>query len=282
MKTFFKIFLFAGIAAAFTSCGEVEPVIFNGDNTGMDTYLSFSRSNYNLPIERDQTGSVVVTLNASTLSDADRTYIIEVIPNDGIYAANPATYSVPAQVTIPAGEYQGTFTINGTDGGLVTGEPKTFSIKVADSSLTGEYVDSNIAVVSVFEVCALQSPFLGSYMLEQQTTSIFEEIIIPDGIVQLVEGDSPYERRFTAVPWPAYNTAPQVFYISFKCDFLNLRDNTKIDVGVGCDAGIFLGEGEIDESYDTADDSVFFLTMTNDKTKDCSDSEQITFKLTKQ
>jgi hypothetical protein len=283
MRTFFKIALFAGFAA-FTSCGEVDSVSFDGTDTGANTLLAFSRNTYSLPIERDLTGSLVVTLNASTLSDTDRTYAVEVIPNTGLLGADPATYSVPVQsITIPAGEYQGTLNIYGADGGLVDEQTKNFSIRLAESSLHGENMDSNFAVVNVFEVCALQSPFLGNYQLEQVTSSGFEgETIIQDGLVKLVEGDTPYERKFNALIWPAYNTTPVTFNIVFKCDFLNI--DSLLDAGVGCDdegGGIFVGPGATPESYDTTNDSEFFITVTNDKKNSCNGREQILLRLTK-
>ncbi len=289
MKTLFKIFLLAGAAVFTTSCEDVEPAIFNGADTSNGTFLTFSRSAYNLPVERDETGSVMVTLNASTLSAADRVYAVEVIPNTGLTGANPATYSVPGEIIIPANQYQGFITINGVDGGLVTGESKNFSIKLADSSLSGESMDSNLAVVNVYEVCPLLSPFVGNYQLTQVNDSYFSdgqggsEPIFQEGVVVLKEGESPFDRTFDVVVWPNYNTAPTTMDVAFKCDFVNVTNNFEVGVGCGADDPIKMKPGANPESYDTTDDSVLILTVTNNSTGACGagESEQITIQLTK-
>jgi hypothetical protein len=205
MKNIFKL-LIAGLLVA--SCGEVEPVTFNGQE-GLPNFLSFSRSSYNLPIVRDANGSVEIVLNASTLSSADRTYNFELVPNNSALAANPATYTIPGSATIPAGEYSGTAVINGVDNGLVDATKKNFIIRITNPQENDSY-DTDQATVLVYEVCPLgdledpnNQPFLGEYMVEQITADSGStgSPIISDGIYILEPGLTEYDRFITFEPY---------------------------------------------------------------------------------
>src|SRR5690606_15142409 len=100
-----------------------------------------------------------------------RTYNIEVIPE----TANPNTYIVPVtSLTVPAYQYNVSFDITGQDNGLVDDEVKTFKIKIADASITDESTGFTESTINVYEVCPLQSPFLGVYRVTG--TSLFQDL----------------------------------------------------------------------------------------------------------
>ncbi|WP_129751633.1 hypothetical protein [Flavobacterium beibuense] len=230
MKTFFKILL---LAAVVTSCDDVEPTIFHGDDPAEQTFLSFSSGTYSLPIERNATGTSTVTLTVSTISTVDRTYNIEVIAG----SANPATYSVPTSVTILAGEYTATFNITGTDNNLVNENIKTFEIKVSEASITGESLGDVQSTVNVYEVCPLQAPFLGTYKVTS-TSAIFNNVFpFGNGVnIELLEGSNPYERVFFGNAYAGYGSTQRI-PINFQCDYLNLGANLNAQVGCGEEDG---------------------------------------------
>lgn len=280
MKIFFKVLLLALIV---TSCEDVEPTIFNGNDTSNSTFLSFSRTRTSLPIERDATGTLNVTLNASTISNADRVYSVDVITEAAV-PADPATYSVPGTVTIPAGSYQGTLTITGVDDGLVDATRKTFFIKLADSSITNENMDANLVEILVYEVCALQAPFTGLYELDQITPGFAPAggiTSFKEGEVMLSIGDSPYDRVFLGEPYPGFSSSTEVI-LSFACDFVNL--GAPINTGIGCEGepDIIFEPTDSPSMYDTTDDSEFEVTFTENAGGGCGVAPaQTTLRFTK-
>jgi hypothetical protein len=285
MKTFFKILL---LAVLFTSCEDVEPTIFNGNDSSNVTFLSFSSTSYSLPIERDLTGTSTVILNASTISSVDRTYNIEVIVEDLPTSANPATFSVPSSVTIPANEYQGFLVLTGTDGGLVDANEKTFTIKVSDASVTTEsYDDGSLsAIIKVFEACELQSDFSGKYMLTQVSPNFGptggDTKTLQEGIVDVAIGNTPYERTFTAKVYPGFGFPDLDVVMSFTCDGINWGGPRYVGTN-GCSEGnpISFDRSEDSAPYDTNDDSEFEFVFTEDITNSCNARRDVIFRLTK-
>lgn len=225
MKTFFKILL---LAAVVTSCDDVEPTIFHGDDPAEQTFLSFSSGTYSLPIERDATGTSTITLSVSTIATTDRTYNIEVIAG----TANPATYSVPASVTVPAGEYLATFDLTGADNGLVDDVIKSFQIKLSEADITDESLGFAEATINVYEVCPLQSPFLGVYKVSSDSALFNANPFGDNTNIVLEEGSNPYERTFVANGYVGYGSAQRIA-INFQCDYLNLGNAINTQVGCG-------------------------------------------------
>ena len=275
MKTIFKLLL---LTLVFVSCEDHEPAIFNGENEGNPTFISFSRGTYNLAVERDLTGQVVVTVNSSTVSSVDRTYNITVLPNDSEFAADPATYSVPATVTIPAGSYQGTFTITGTDGGLVDAVRKNFSIQI--TGLTDESIDDDTVVVNVFEVCSILDDFTGSYTISMPNGALTDTPLIPGGQYTLEMGESEFERTFTVdSPYVSFGVPATEFTISLACgdtDFSNLP----LDTGLACSTGnnLIIETTDLANSgnYDTTDDSSFTVNITENSASACGGAPVLT------
>lgn len=272
MKTIFKLLL---LAVVFTSCDDVEPTVFNGMNESNDTFLSFSRGTYNLQVERDLTGEVVVTVNASTVSSVDRTYTLEVIPGDSEFSADPATYSVPATVTIPAGSYQGTFTISGTDGGLVDAERKNFTIRL--TGLNGEYIDDDTITVNVFEVCSLFDDFSGNYTITMPSLSLTGTPLIANGVYNLQEGESVFERIITVTsPYADYGLPATEFVLSLACGKTSFS-NLPYDTGLACQEGgpyLVIDNTTLANAgtYDPEDDSTFTVKVIENSSSACNGS----------
>lgn len=278
MKIFFKILL---LALVVTSCSDVEPTVFNGEDTSNPTFLSFSNVKYTLPIERDASGAVNVIVNASTLSPNARTYRVDVVLDEN-NPANPATYFVPTEVTIPANEYSGILAITGTDGGLVDGTAKSFFVKLHDEDVASVYMDSNLVEVSVLEACITDGPFMGMYDIEQ-ITSQFAGPAFSEGLVELKAGNSPIERKFTVDNmYPDYNVPGQTIGIIFTCDGATITD--EINSGIGCTSGIniIFAPSSTPGAYDAENDSEFYLTFTENATSTCNTGpQQTTYKFTK-
>lgn len=282
MKNIFKLLL-VGLLAA--SCGDVEPVTFNGQEGG-PTFLSFSKSVYSLPIERDGVGSVEITLNSSTLSSVDRTYNFELVPNTSLLAANPATYTIPGSITIPAGQYSGTAVVNGVDGGLVDATRKNFAIRM-NNIPEDEDFDSDTASFIVYEVCGLGAPFLGQYEVEQITAASPNTgvDIITEGIYTLTEGETVYDRYVTFEPYAGFGLPDANLLITFNCDDLNMFGTYDTELGCPDDAeGVSIAFGSTDNpgDYNIDDDSTFDLIVTENLESACGGSpREVVIRFTK-
>ncbi|OIQ21059.1 MAG: hypothetical protein BM557_04700 [Flavobacterium sp. MedPE-SWcel] len=276
MKTIFKLLL---LALVFTSCDDVEPTVFNGNNESNDSFLSFSQSVYNLTIERDGVGELEVVLNASTVSSSDRVYNIEVDPGDTDSAANPATYTVPTTITIPAGEFQGMMTISGVDGGLVDAAIKNFTINITNLDAETEYMDSESATINVYEVCTVFADFSGNYEISMPNLGLTDTPYITAGVYNLATTTSPFERTFTvASPYADFGVPSTTFTVSLACGASNFTE--AVDTGLACATGNNL----INEpaplgstgSYDPSDDSSFTVRITENAASACGGSPVLT------
>ncbi|AXG72854.1 hypothetical protein DVK85_00845 [Flavobacterium arcticum] len=277
MKTLFKLL---AIAFIFASCEDTEPIIYNGNYEQNDTYISFSRSVYLLPIVQNSTGEVNVVFNASTVTDTDRVYDIEIGFPDNSSAANPATFTVPSTVTILAGSYQGFFTISGVDNDLVDETNKTFTMTITNADETFEYSDSLTATVNIYEVCPLQSDFTGTYYMEVAENYFTDLPGFEAGEVVLAEGSTPYERVFAATAYPGYGGSEEVI-IAFACNYLNLGE--KVASGVACaddpdDSSLTFAPADLEDrsAYNTNDDSYFEMTVIENSTSNCGGGPQNT------
>lgn len=266
MKNIFRLLL---LAIIFTSCEDVEPTIYNGEE-GNPTFLSFSQTRYSLPVERDGVGSSQIVLNSSTISSVDRTYNLAVIPSTSQFAADPATYNLPTSITIPAGQYQGFATLTGTDNAGVTADTRSFAFQI--TNITTENFDSNVVNVDVFEACALNSSFTGTYNVTQITPNfaVADDSAIKLGQITLEEGATIYDRVFETSPYPSYGLPAFDFIITFLCDGTRFGSGS-VDTQIGCTAGanIFLAAGNTFGTYNTDDDSVFEVVITENATSTC-------------
>lgn len=281
MKNIFKLLL---VSLIFTACEDVEPTVYNSSNSApTNTFLSFSRTVYSLPIVRDAEGTLTITLNSSTVSSVDRTYGLEILDTPELTTADPSTYTFPTSITIPAGSYQGTAVVTGVDNG-VTDEVKTIDFII--TGLNGESIDVNQITINVAEVCPLQDDFTGQYVFNQLTAPVNGPSgpihLFPQGQVVTVEmGESEFERVFTGILWPTFFNEQVDFTFTLNCGAVNV---STFDLGYGCvDGGPFtIAQGSPTGSYDTEDDSVITITVSEDATASClSAARNVTFTLTK-
>jgi hypothetical protein len=269
------------IALVFASCEDVEPIVYNGNVESNQTFLGFSRSTYLLPVVQNSTGEVVVTLNSSTVADYDRVYNLEVTLPDNQSAANPDTFDLPSTITIPAGEYQGFITISGVDNNLVDENRKSFNITITNMDENTEIADSNTATINIYEVCPLQSDFLGQYQVQVINPWLAPTLpAFSSGVVTLTEGATPFERVFTANVYPGY-CGPTELTIAFACNFVNLSQEVQTCLRCTADPEdrlITFAPVELDmrSSYNTNDDSSFQLTFNENSLSNCGDGAVFT------
>lgn len=277
MKNIFKILL---VALVFASCEDVEPVVYNGE-TSDNTFLSFSLGTYDLPVLRNGNGNLEIVLNSSNISSVDRTYGIELVQIGS--NADPATYTLPSSITIPAGSYQGVAEITGEDVGVEI-EPKSFIFRI--TGLTNENIDDTDINVNIFEVCDLGADFTGEYIFTQITdpvmngnTPIF--LFEPNSVVNLEVGDNPYQRKFKASVWPGFFDELIEMRLTLQCDQVSVG---RVALGYGCGEGtnFVVGRATTRGSYIEGNDSVITVRVTEDASGSClSSGREVTFRLTK-
>lgn len=270
-----KILVLLTIVGVLFSCSENESKIYNGEQT----LVYFGEDTAELLIEIDATGQLIVPVNASTLSSADRTVNIEVNVDDT--TADSQNYTVPATVTIPAGEYSGDLVIDGED---ITAEttPELLVLRISSFSDASAVISSQELEISVLQYCPIPSTsFVGNYLIEELTPYV-DGPTLSDGTIVAVTATSETGRSFMTDHYPDYcANNPRAFNFSLVCgDVIAAADQSST---CACTSdGLFFGPATTHSTYDVNDDSVFELTFTNDVTGDCGSAVQTTYRFTKQ
>ncbi len=207
------------------SCKENENVQF--DYTNGQTLVYSKDKNIDLPVEEGGQGNTTATLGVTTLSSVDRQVTISVDQDE---TDAPSTmYNVPTSVTIPAGEFNATFDIEGIyDSSLEDGSSKTLVIKL--ESIDSGIVDKSKLNVSIFKVCPetdvveLSISFDGyagetswdltdssgnviesaAYDSSYNNTSIVQELCLPDGTYTFTIYDSYGDGLYDGVTTGTY------------------------------------------------------------------------------
>ncbi|PQJ30830.1 hypothetical protein BST92_02290 [Nonlabens arenilitoris] len=279
MKKIKYISLALAFIAALSSCDETEPIIYNG---GGDALITFSQSQYNLEIVIDDVGDLEVPVNASTLSSEDRTFNIEVVM-DGTTALD-GSYSVASSVTIPANQYQGTFTINGTDIAGVDTNPLDLVIGITDGD---GYVTGSNSIVKVLQICPVDETFFtGDY---QMLHLVFNGFGVPTfGSGKMVELERPAgnTRTFDAPYGPDLGTFSTVTW-EFNLSCNEIVWSASQDALVGCAAtaaNIELSTADPafgNGTYDPLNDATFTMNFVDDDVDDCGARTNVSILMTK-
>lgn len=261
------------------SCSKNESAIYDSSGQGL---VYFGEATSKLAIIFDGEGEVQIPINVSSLSSVDRTVTIAVLETS---TANPANYSLPTTVVIPANQYTGMLVISGVD---VTAEtnPELINLKIVsisgDSSTVISKTDHE---VSVFQSCPVDpNKFIGNYLITE-TTPFVDGPTLSDGTVIVLKHLKPAapttERVFSTKNYPNYCAPFRDFFFNLSCGEVIVRSNQPSTCTCSA-AGMFFGPGAAAASFDASDDSVFYMTFTNDVTGDCSPATQTTYKFTKQ
>lgn len=268
------------VMATLTSCEE--NVVIYDPATGQ-TLAFFSNSSSNLPVLIDQSATVDLELGVSTLSSSDRSVDISIDPSS---TADPLNYTIPSSVTIPANEYFGYLTVSAVDNTI---ETTAETIKINIGTVDGAEVAGNAShTISLFQVCEITpGTFVGDYLIEQLTpinpcdgVQLFEDQVVA------VASTGETSRSFAAI----YLEGISSTFPDLKINFSLVCNDVIVGVSVsnlscGTPPAIDVGPATTPANYDSQDDSVFELTLTEYYTSDggCGcDPYETTFRFTKQ
>ena len=286
--------LILAIAIVVVSCdSDKDRILFDVDKG--QTFLSFDGNSGNLAILINGDGTLEVTVNSSTRDVSDRTFAISIAEGT---TADPTYYSFDGSVTIPANQFQGTFTIQGIDPLGEQISPELLVLSLGDSEGTETGGDFRI---SLFITCPVEEGFFtGDYNIEQITPTIFGyDTFDPDGgghIVTLYdqtnsEGNtgavlgSETERVFLGkyIASLGLNNPESPYVIDFVCEQVVMGVDQA--TGLACSGNaIVLGPAVIQNgTYLSSDDSSFELIFQDDVTDACgATSPDVTLRFTKQ
>ena len=283
MKKILKLTLImALLLVGVMSCDDQpEPVVYNGIESENRTFLSFPSTSYNLPVRVDSEGELIITLNSSTMSSSERAFSIVVV--DSVTTSDSANYSLPSSVTIPAGKYQADIVITGIDNSLQQGE--TLSLGFSLSGTDNVDMDSNLVLVSIFEVCPVPSDFFTGMYLIEQVTPLIDGPTLSDGDIVEVEVDTDdatgLSRKFLTQNYPAYCGSYDYFFVGLNCNKIIIPNQNNICF---CGSGAnWFGTPSTTSNYDVSlGDSEIFISFLDDVQGDCGSVATTTYKFTKQ
>lgn len=276
----FNIYLLAVLTLLFSSCEE-ELLVFNPN--GAETILQFTSLTNNLIIERNGTGSADIEVNVSSIMSTDRTYSLSVDLDKTTVDA--AVYSVPATVTIPAGEVTGTFTVTGTDINVGT-TAETLVINVTggeDAKIEGT---NGVVTLSVFEGCSFTDGFFtGTYEIEVLSPGVFGAGTFgPTGgqiEISIPTGGTPFDRVFTADYFEDSRFSREFEFILICGEVLVPYKDMLVGCG-GNSVNLAIGPPTTNGTFDGTDDSEFIINLTDNVDSDCGGGPvQASYRLTK-
>ncbi|MEP0264477.1 hypothetical protein [Dokdonia sp.] len=277
-----KLLFIAILVTAFTSCDD-DSEFGSGIQDSDPSIVSLSQSSANLSIEVGETREMEFSVNASKLSNNART--INLLINEAS-TLNPDSYVISTtNVTIPANEFSGSFTVTITD---PTGFPALAENLILDIEDSSDYTTSTI-LSSLTIRSGILGPFSGSYKLDViegvfpgfGATGSYET-----GRVIDIEFLSLNDRRITDLCYlPSLGSFCGPFDFSI--------DGNQIVVplqapggGVGCGAALLAQSFSDDQaSIDLDDDSSFQIIFQDnvDNAGGCDvDPYRVVFELTKQ
>lgn len=263
----------------FLACDQ-EDAPFNRvyDSVNGQSLVSFQGSSSDLSVVINETGTVDVFIEVSTASSSDRTISISL---DDSSTANPDNYTISTNsVVIPANEYIAMFTIDGVDNSVET-TAESIIINI-DSTSFESILGTTQHTVNIFQVCPVPADFfVGSYLIEQMSAQI-DGYTLSHGSIVEVTAPSETVRSFQTEAYISYcGGSFFAFDINLVCDEL-IVPLLRTTCSCGGNFDDFFGPATSPESYDITDDSVIFLTFTDDYSSACNAPEQTTYRFTKQ
>ncbi|RRO22572.1 hypothetical protein [Flavobacteriaceae bacterium 14752] len=280
-----KIFLIVILAVGtLISCDDTEPAVFDGSQT----LVYFPNNSANLDVVIDDTGTLDIQVNTTTLSDQDRTVTVEVVEGDATTVDFENVVIPSLSTTIPAGEFFGFLTIEGIDNTVET-NPELLTLRIVDAG--DATIDPATIEVSVRQICPIEEGlFTGPYLLEQVTPIHPANGVLSFNVqtVDLVQNGGSTERSFDAAWLEAAGfSTQQTIPLDLSCNNV-LITSDEIDTGLLCTQGvptITLGSAPQTGNYDPTDDSSFTVIIGEYLTDgDCGVPQPLVteFNLTKQ
>ena len=243
-----------------TSCDDTESPVFTGDKT----LVYFANTSARLDVIIDETGTVDVPVNITTLQEEDTNVTVEIVEDETTAASE--NFDFESTATIPAGEFVGTFTVTGIDQSVET-TPELITFKISDAE--GFVFEDTFVEVTIKQVCPLgeDADFLGDYQLEQ-ITPVHPANGVPSFQTQTVtlvndgETEASTRRAFEAI-WIEGVIDQPASTVSFDLSCNNVVVDPDIDTFLTCDQenNITLGPADITGTYDPEDDTSFTLIL---------------------
>ncbi|MEO1652542.1 MAG: hypothetical protein AAFU64_03265 [Bacteroidota bacterium] len=273
-KLIFGLFSMA-LCLAMVSC---DPDIVVFDSTGGSSVASFTSSGSAISITA-QGPAAEITVGVTTSASSDRTYAISIDTNS---SANANQYVLDGTFTIPAGEFNGTFTITPTFDSLPS-DGSVVDLIINLEEVQNAQLDGirNSFSLSMSKRCPIDGQFLGDYRVEQVAPGIFSSLTFGDGIVTLREGEGPNDRVFTAAPYTNLGSFSAIdFNFTLNCGAVIVAPDQR--TGVGCGGSTFFGPPDVNGTFVDGDDSEVLVNITDDIDQNCGAPVQASFRLIKQ
>jgi hypothetical protein len=165
----------------------------------------------------------------------------------------------------------------------------------ASATLTGKILVLNLSsptiknaifntehTIDIKITCPIASnKFVGNYLIEETTPFVDGPTLNHNQVVTLVRNNET-ERQFVTRTYPTYcTTTTMIFKFNLVCDKVIPFPNQQGTCAC-TSAGLFFSTPTTPASFNVNNDSVFFLTFTNDSTSNCGPPVQTTYKFTKQ
>lgn len=274
-----KILYLLSLAFIISSCDDFSPGTFDGGQT----FVYFPDTTVNLDVTIGDTGLVEVQLNTTTLSNSDRQVVFEIAEGTN---ADENNYNIPSfTATIPAGEYFGSFVIEGIDVSVET-TPELLLLQLVSAG-DDAVVGGDILEVSIKQVCPVPAEFLtGSYNIADVVATVGPNNGTENFAAATLDvevGNEPTTRTFEAGILPAF-AGNRVVEISLVCNDFILQ---QVDPNLTCGGGIsyvFIsasGGGNTDSTYDLQNPQTsYVINYTEDPEGSCGGPFPASFSLT--
>ncbi|MDP5077486.1 MAG: hypothetical protein NWQ19_05300 [Nonlabens sp.] len=260
MKKLFFLGLLS--VATLSSCDRETELRTVNTSSSASALVSFSNTNYDFPVEINTSGTTFdVPVNVSTLSTEARTFNVVVEADSD---ADPANYSVPGSVTIPANSYNGILQVTGNDVTLET-TTTTIVISLIGDDLVNAGPSANIRL---FQVCPVPSDYMvGQYQITNLVSRFGRSLI--ETKVATITAPSPTSRAFSNKLLGGSSDSNVV--LSLVCNEIIF---TQVSSTLQCTTGnlIQYGPATNNSAYDVTDDSLFLVNYNFDITNSCAAS----------
>jgi len=142
-------------------------------------YVSFEGASVEVTVNKGSTADREIKIYTTQLSGSDRAFSISAVT--GSTTADPASYNIPASVTVPASSNEGTFTVRISDINISAGGEK---LVIRLSSEGNLFAGSDITV-NMKRFCPLViNDFIGDYIISEQGYGDYPTIITLDPDVE--------------------------------------------------------------------------------------------------
>lgn len=147
MKKIIYLFIITISSIAFYSCDDDKTYTENLN------YITFETSSFDFPVDLGSTATNDIKIYSTQVTSSARTISVMVVADET--TADPASYEVPASVTIPANSSEGVLTVNVSDINIGDGVALVLAFSESNGLFTGESITLNIK-----QVCPLNELFL--------------------------------------------------------------------------------------------------------------------------